>query len=76
MSRSEARIAPLKTLDYKLAIRLRKGKLRTCQSVHECCLCDLPITLGQRYYDAGLTARSHVGHLDGGCAENCTCAEG
>lgn len=67
---------PLRELTPKLAMRLRNGVLRRCMSMHECCLCDLPIKLGEFYYDGGLYLRSHFEHLNGGHEAGCTCAEG
>ena len=46
----------MKTSD--LAIWLRR-KLRYCYSLHECELCDRPITLGQYYRDGGYGKRAH-----------------
>ena len=34
--------------------------LRTCYSMHSCCVCDLTIRLGEKYYDGGLNKRCHV----------------
>jgi hypothetical protein len=70
------RMYPLRELTPKLAATLRRGSVRTCLSLHECCLCDRPIAAGQRYYDAGLRLRAHVGDIDLGCPPGCTCAEG
>lgn len=70
------RLFPLRTLTPELAHRLRRGELRTCRTMHECCLCDKTITLGQTYYDAGLRLRAHFEHLSPGHDPNCTCAEG
>ena len=70
------RLFPLRELTEKLARRLRHGVMRTCNSLHECCLCDLPITMGQTYFDAGLKFRSHFEHIVGGCKPDCRCVEG
>lgn len=40
--------------------RLRAYRVRTCNSMHECCLCESTITLGQRYHDGGYGKRAHV----------------
>lgn len=39
---------------------LTKYPLRTCQTLHECCLCNLHIMFGQKYYDGGIRRRAHV----------------
>jgi len=44
-------------------IDLSKYKIRTCQTMHECCVCHGKISLGQRYYDGGCNRRAHVGHF-------------
>jgi hypothetical protein len=33
--------------------------LRTCKSLHECCLCDRPITYQDNYRDGGYGKRAH-----------------
>lgn len=38
--------------------------LRTCQSLHECCVCGEDITLGQRYRDGGYRRRAHESCAD------------
>lgn len=38
--------------------------IRTCRSLHHCCICGNDITLGQRYHDGGYGRRGHVA-----CAE-------
>lgn len=38
---------------------LKRKPVRRCMSMHECCLCDEPIRLGESYYDGGLKWRAH-----------------
>lgn len=40
--------------------RLALAPMRTCQSMHACCLCSDSIMLGQQYRDKGLKARAHL----------------
>jgi len=43
----------------------RRYKIRTCQTMHECCLCKETIRCGQNYRDGGYGRRAHVE-----CADN------
>lgn len=40
--------------------QLRYKRIRVCQSVHECVLCDNDIRQGERYFDGGCGRRAHV----------------
>ncbi|MCK4240845.1 MAG: hypothetical protein KAX30_04420 [Candidatus Atribacteria bacterium] len=39
---------------------LYEFRIRTCYSLHHCCVCHKPITLGQDYHDGGNARRCHV----------------
>jgi len=39
---------------------LHERRVRTCYSMHECCVCGKKITYGQRYCDGGYKYRAHV----------------
>ena len=41
------------------ALRLYNKPLRRCLSMHECCICNSKIKLGQTYYDGGCNKRAH-----------------
>jgi hypothetical protein len=33
--------------------------VRTCQSLHSCCMCECEIRLGDKYRDGGIRKRAH-----------------
>lgn len=37
----------------------RKGIIRMCYLSHDCCLCDIKITMYQKYFDCGCGKRAH-----------------
>lgn len=39
---------------------LSEAPLRTCRSLHSCCLCKKDITLGDQYRDRGYGRRAHL----------------
>lgn len=43
---------------------LSRAPLRTCRSMHHCCICRQDITLGQRYRDRGYGRRCHLSCLN------------
>jgi len=53
------RFYPKRERTPELVKRLKSKPVRRCLSLHECCLCDEDIRLGQSYYDGGLRLRAH-----------------
>ncbi len=45
--------------DFKLIQRLSKYPVRTCRTMHECCLCDKGIKCGEIYHDGRRGKRAH-----------------
>jgi hypothetical protein len=43
----------------KLLNSLALAPLRTCRTLHHCCLCDKPIMFGEQYRDCGYRRRAH-----------------
>jgi len=44
---------------------LNETPIRTCYTVHECCLCGGDITCGQSYADRGIRRRAHYDCIPG-----------
>jgi recombinational DNA repair protein (RecF pathway) len=40
-------------------VKLQSKPLRTCLSMHECCVCKEKIKYGESYYDGGIRKRAH-----------------
>ena len=49
----------MKLTDAQRAAIARKP-IRTCLTMHSCCICDVTIALGQEYHDGGYGRRAHV----------------
>lgn len=45
--------------DLEIINKLTMAPLRTCYSMHSCCLCNKPIKNGEKYYDVSLKVRAH-----------------
>lgn len=43
----------------KVSRKFYHYKLRTCLTLHECAVCEKPITLGEPYFDGGYGRRAH-----------------
>lgn len=46
-------------MNFEQLERLRNKRIRVCQTLHDCCLCGLPIRHGDIYYDGGYGKRAH-----------------
>jgi hypothetical protein len=46
--------------NQKLINRLALAPVRTCRTLHYCCLCGKDITYGNNYRDGGRDHRAHV----------------
>jgi len=44
--------------------RFKRYPIRVCRWMNECCLCNLRISEGNRYYDGGYGRRAHVSCLE------------
>lgn len=63
------RLFPKRARTNELIERLLHSPVRTCRTMHECCLCDVPIRHGDGYRDAGVMIRAHLSCVNpGACA--------
>lgn len=59
-SREESQDMSQKLTFIALLTSLSAAPLRTCRSLHHCCLCEKDITLDQMYRDRGYGKRAHL----------------